>query len=81
MSAPLKYLTLFVLIIILFQLGRAFYHLVRKDGDRKELVKSLIIRVGMSISLFVVLIAATQFGFIKTNKVLPHTSVDVNQQQ
>jgi hypothetical protein len=64
---PIKILVLVVLFAIVFSLGSALFHLSRGGGDSKKMVKSLSIRVGLSLALFILLMAAYAMGLIKPN--------------
>ncbi|NNM60640.1 MAG: twin transmembrane helix small protein [Steroidobacteraceae bacterium] len=62
---PFKILVIVVLGLILASLGRALFHLSRRkpeDGDK--MVKALAWRVGLSVSLFLLLILAYYLGWI-----------------
>jgi 4-hydroxybenzoate polyprenyltransferase len=53
-------------IIILYALGSALYYLVRdKKNDDMRFVKALAWRIGLSITLFLLLLAAYGLGWIK----------------
>lgn len=53
-----------VLLGIIGSLASAFVFLVKDKGTTDRTVRALTIRVGLSVALFVVLIAARYFGFI-----------------
>jgi len=74
MPPLIKYLVVFTLVFIIYNLFKAFYHLYNKKSDPKEVVKSLAIRVGLSITLFVSLLLASYLGFIQ-----PHSLIPTNQ--
>ena len=58
------------IIIILFlagifaSLGSALYYMVSERGDSQRMFRALALRVGLSITLFLLLMAAYYFGFI-----------------
>jgi hypothetical protein len=64
---PIKILVLVVLFAIVFSLGSALFHLARGGGDSKKMVKALSVRVGLSLVLFILLMAAYALGLIKPN--------------
>ncbi len=62
---PFKILVIVVLGLILASLGRALFHLSsRKPEDGDKMVKALAWRVGLSVSLFLLLILAYYLGWI-----------------
>lgn len=51
---------------IVLSLGSALVHLVRnKGGDSAKLARALMIRVGLSILLFVLVLVAWRLGWIQ----------------
>jgi len=54
-----------MLITIVVSLGSAFVSLFRNKGQGTSTVKALTIRVGLSITLFVVLMVLAWLGVIK----------------
>ncbi|MFO1321227.1 MAG: twin transmembrane helix small protein [Burkholderiales bacterium] len=60
----MKIFVVAVLVLILASLGSALFYLVRDKGSTDRTVKALTIRVGLSISLFLLLMAGYYFGFI-----------------
>ena len=62
---PFKILVIVVLALILISLGKALYHLSsRKPEDGAKMVTALAWRVGLSVSLFLLLILAYTQGWI-----------------
>jgi putative copper export protein len=60
-----KYLVLLILLLIVGSLGKALYHLSsNKPSDSGKMVKALAWRIGLSVGLFVLLIAAYFLGWI-----------------
>jgi hypothetical protein len=59
-----KIIILALLVLILASLFSALAMLFRKEGQSQRLVQALTIRVTLSISLFVLLLAGLYFGFI-----------------
>lgn len=64
---PIKILVLIVLFAIVFSLGSALFHLAKGTGDSKKMVRALSFRVGLSLVLFILLMAAYAMGLIKPN--------------
>ena len=50
---------------IVLSLGSALVHLVRGKGDSQKMARALMIRVGLSILLFVMLLVAWWLGWIQ----------------
>ena len=71
MPPLIKYLVIISLAAIIYNLFKAFYHLSNRASNRKEVVKSLAIRVGFSLTLFIGLLLASFLGFIKPHGLLP----------
>jgi hypothetical protein len=61
---PIKILVIVVLFAIVISLGSALFHLSKGTGDSKKMVKALSIRVGLSLVLFILLMAAWYTGLI-----------------
>ena len=53
-----------MLIAILVSLGSALWYMLRPGSDKTRMVKALSLRVGLSIALFVMLMAGYYFGLI-----------------
>jgi hypothetical protein len=64
---PIKILIIIVLFAIVGSLGSALFHLSKGTGDSKKMVKALSIRVGLSLVLFILLMAAWYTGLIHPN--------------
>ena len=60
-----------VLVGIVPSLGSALYHLSRRTGDSKKLVRARPVRVGLSGALFVIRMAAWALGFISPHGFKP----------
>ncbi|ORU89445.1 MAG: hypothetical protein A6F71_00315 [Cycloclasticus sp. symbiont of Poecilosclerida sp. M] len=71
MSPLFKYLIVFALIAIIYNLFKAYYHLFSKKSQPKAVVKSLAIRIGLSLFLFISLILASLLGYIQPHGLLP----------
>ena len=61
----IKLFVIAMLITIVVSLGSAFVSLFRNKGQGTSTVKALTIRVGLSITLFVVLMVLAWLGVIK----------------
>ena len=61
---PIKLVVFLVLAAIFVSLGVALYHLATGRGDSGKLVRSLTLRIGLSVALFVLLMLAWRFGLI-----------------
>lgn len=54
-----------LLLIVIFSLGSALYHLVSHKGNSDKLVKSLTWRIGLSVFIFVLLLVGQAIGLIQ----------------
>ncbi|PHS72402.1 MAG: hypothetical protein COB22_05190 [Cycloclasticus sp.] len=79
MPPLIKYLIVFILFVIIYNLFKAFYHLSKQTSNPKQVVKSLVIRVGLSIALFVSILLATHFGLIKSHGLIPPNPAQLEQ--
>ncbi|MBX3616186.1 twin transmembrane helix small protein [Nitrosomonas sp.] len=55
-------ITLFV--IIVYSLGSALYYMFKDKGNSTRMVKSLSIRIGLSLFLFIVMMIATRLEML-----------------
>ena len=55
------------LILIIASLGSALFFLYRDHGKSLRMVKALAVRVGLSITLFLILMGGYYFGLIPKN--------------
>ncbi|MGA8050392.1 MAG: twin transmembrane helix small protein [Burkholderiales bacterium] len=60
----MRYVVLVVFLMILASLGSALFFMYRDQSGSNRAVKALAIRVGLSIALFLLLMAGYYFGFI-----------------
>ncbi len=60
----LRILVITVLLMIVASLASAIFFMMRDRGNSTRMVKALAVRVGLSVALFVALMAAYYFGFI-----------------
>jgi len=59
-----KIIVLLLIVLILFSLASGLYYLVKDKGSSERTVKALTWRVGLSVGLFVLLMAGYYLGFI-----------------
>ena len=60
----MKIIILLFLLFIVGSLGSALFYLVRDKGTSTRTVKALTIRVGLSVTLFLMLMLGYYFGLI-----------------
>lgn len=60
----MRYLVIVMLLTVLASLGSALFFLFRDTGNSTRMLRSLAIRVGLSMTLFILLMAGYRFGFI-----------------
>jgi hypothetical protein len=60
----MRYLVIVMLVLIVGSLASALVFMFRERGDSKRMVKALALRVGLSVFLFVMLMASYYFGLI-----------------
>lgn len=60
----MRYFVIAMLALIVLSLSSALFYLVRDRGQSMRTVKALAVRVGLSITLFLILMASYYFGFI-----------------
>ena len=60
----MRYVVIAVLVLIVASLGSALFYMVTDHGSSKRMVKALAVRVGLSVALFLFLMASYYFGFI-----------------
>jgi hypothetical protein len=60
----MRYVVIAMLILIIASLGSGLYFVMRDDASSKRAVKALAIRVGLSMALFLILMASYYFGLI-----------------
>jgi hypothetical protein len=61
----LKILIILIFMAIVASLGSALFHLSKSGGDSSKMFRSLALRVGLSLGLFILLMAAWALGLIK----------------
>jgi type IV secretory pathway TrbL component len=60
----MRYLVIFMLLTVIASLGSALFFLFRDSGNSSRMLRSLAIRVGLSMALFIFLMVGYRFGFI-----------------
>jgi len=62
-----RLVVILVLFAIMASLGSALYHLATGAGDSNKMLRSLTLRVGLSVGLFLLLMIAWRLGLIRPN--------------
>ncbi len=63
----MRILALIFIVLILASLGSALYYLIKDRGQTDRTVKMLTVRVVLSLSLFILLMAGYYFGLVPQN--------------
>lgn len=66
-----KLFVVLALIGIVVSLASALFHLVTDKGDSKKMVRALTVRIGLSVALFIVILAGWAMGIITPHGVVP----------
>ncbi len=66
-----KIVVVVLLIAIVASLGSALFHLSSGKGDSRKMARALTLRVGLSVTLFCVLIGAWALGLISPHSIAP----------
>ena len=61
----MKWLIPIVLLMIVFSLGSALYYMMKDRGNSSRMVHSLMLRIGLSVALFLGILLAHYFGLIE----------------
>ena len=61
----MRYVVIAVLLLIVASLASAIFFMMRDRSGSKRMVKALAIRVGLSVALFVFLMAGYYFGWLE----------------
>ena len=61
----MKWIIPVVLLMIVVSLGSALYFMMKDRGNSSRMVHSLMLRIGLSIILFLGILLAHYFGFIE----------------
>lgn len=64
----MRYVVIAMLLLIVGSLGSAVFFMMRDRHGGTRMVKALALRVGLSVVLFVSLMAAYYFGWIPGNR-------------
>jgi hypothetical protein len=59
----LRIVVILFLLAIVGSLGSALFYLVADRGQSKRTVRALAVRVGLSLTLFIILMAGYYFGY------------------
>lgn len=60
----MRYVILIFILFILGSLFSALYYMIRDKGQSTRMVRALTWRIGLSITLFLILMIGYHFGFI-----------------
>ncbi|WP_018413168.1 twin transmembrane helix small protein [Methyloversatilis thermotolerans] len=60
----MRFVVIAMLLLVIGSLGSALFFLFRDTGNSSRMLRSLAIRVGLSMTLFMLLMAGYRFGFI-----------------
>jgi hypothetical protein len=61
----MKWIIPIVLLMIVFSLGSALYYMMKDRGNSSRMVHSLMLRIGLSVALFLGILLAHYLGFIE----------------
>ena len=61
----MKWIIPIVLLMIVASLGSALYYMMKDRGNSSRMVRSLMLRIGLSIALFLGILLAHYLGFIQ----------------
>ena len=61
----MKWIIPIVLLMIVASLGSALYYMMKDRGNSSRMVHSLMLRIGLSIALFIGILLAHYFGLIE----------------
>ena len=61
----MKWLIPIVLLMIVFSLGSALYYMMKDRGNSSRMVHSLMLRIGLSVALFIGILLAHYFGLLE----------------
>ena len=67
----MKYVIFIFIVFILGSLFSALYYLIRDKGDSTRTVRALTWRIGLSITLFQILMASYHFGWMTPHGAAP----------
>jgi Na+-driven multidrug efflux pump len=58
----MRYVVIAMLVLVIASLGSALFYMMRGRDDPKKMARALAIRVGLSVGLFVLLMAGWMLG-------------------
>ena len=61
----MKWIIPIVLLMIVGSLGSALYYMMKDRGNSSRMVRSLMLRIGLSVALFIGILLAHYFGLIE----------------
>ena len=61
----MKWIIPVVLLMIVISLGSALFYMMKGRGNSSKMVYSLMLRIGLSLALFLGILVAHYFGFIE----------------
>ncbi len=61
----MKWIIPVALLMIVASLGSALYYMMKGKGNSSKMVHSLMLRIGLSIALFIGILLAHYFGYIE----------------
>jgi len=59
-----KSIIIILLLMILVSLGKALYHMVRKERNPDGVVNSLTYRIALSVLLFILIVVGSYMGWV-----------------
>ncbi|QWD72289.1 twin transmembrane helix small protein [Polynucleobacter sp. MG-5-Ahmo-C2] len=62
----MKWIIPIVLLMIVASLGSALYYMMKDRGNSSRMVHSLMLRIGLSLALFIGILLAHYFGLIES---------------
>lgn len=65
-----KSIIIILLLMILVSLGKALYHMVRKERNPDGVVNSLTVRISLSVLLFVLIFFGAYMGWITPHAII-----------
>ncbi|MDT8364553.1 MAG: twin transmembrane helix small protein [Nitrosomonas sp.] len=60
----MKIFAILLMLLILYSLGSALYYMIKDGGNSTRMVRSLTIRIGLSLFLFAVMMAWVYIDYI-----------------
>jgi hypothetical protein len=64
----MRYVVILMLIAIIASLASAAVFMVRGRGDSRRMARALTVRIGLSVALFVLLMAGYYFGLFQPGR-------------